>query len=181
MYKLNNKVIHIGTSFTYNDILYPRNWLQKSTETERSAIGIVWENDPVLSDDKYYWNGDANMPKDLEDVLETDDEGNPIYVQEFDQSANAGMGAMVNTDQQLVRLGLKTTMTKEVKETADSLLSQTDWYVTRKSEKDIAIPTDVTTKRDAIRTECNRLETAIAAATTVEELKSVMESQNWGN
>ena len=179
MYKLNNKVLHIGTSFTYNDILYPRNWLQKSTEAERAAIGISWENDPVLADEKYYWNGDSNMPKALEDTLQTDDEGNPIYVQEWDQSANAGMGAMVNTDQQLVTLGLKTTMTKQVKETAGSLLTQTDWYVVRKSEKNIDIPTDVVTKRDAIRTECNRLETAIAAVTNVEELKSVMESQNW--
>ena len=180
MYKLNNKVINIGTSFTYNDILYPRNWLQKSTEAERNAVGITWENDPELADDKYYWNGDINMPKALEDTLQTDDEGNPIYVQEWDQSANAGMGAMVNTDQQLVTLGLKTIMTKQIKESADSLLSQTDWYVTRKVEKDIDIPTDVSTKRDAIRTECNRLETAIDGATTVDALKTVMESQDWG-
>jgi hypothetical protein len=159
--------------------MYPSNWLQKSTEAERTAIGITWEDDPVRADDRYYWDGDINNPKALEDVNEVDEDGNPIYVQEYDATANNGEGGMVDTDEQLVTRGLKYTMKQQVKDTAGKLLASTDWYVVRNSEKSIAIPADVTTKRDAIRTECDRLETAIAGATTVEALIAVMNSQSW--
>jgi len=160
-------------------VMYPSNWLQKSTEAERTAIGITWEDDPVRADDRYYWDGDINNPKALEDVNEVDEDGNPIYVQEYDATANNGEGGMVDTDEQLVTRGLKYTMKQQVKDTAGKLLASTDWYVVRNSEKSIAIPADVTTKRDAIRTECDRLETAIAGATTVEALIAVMNSQSW--
>ena len=87
---------------------------------------------------------------------------------------------MVDTNVQVTSSGLKSRMTAKVKDAANSILSTTDWYVSRKAEKGTAIPTDVETKRDAVRTECNRLEVAIAAVTTVEELITVMQSQNWG-
>jgi hypothetical protein len=180
MYKLNEKILTLGQSFVHNDILYPRNWLQKSTQAEKDALGITWEDDPVRADDKYYWDGDINNPKALDDVNEVDADGNPIYVQEYDATANNGEGGMVDTDEQLVTRGLKHTMKQQVKDTAGKLLASTDWYVVRNSEKSTAIPADVTTKRDAIRTECNRLETAIAGATTVEALIEVMNSQDWG-
>ena len=175
MYKLGNLTLRIGRSFTVGDVMYPSNWLQKSTEAERTAIGITWEDDPVRADDRYYWDGDVNNPKALDDVNEVDDDNNPIYVQEW----NPDTEQMEDTDEQLVTRGLKYTMKQQVKDTAGKLLAQTDWYVVRNSEKSTAIPADVTTKRDAIRTECDRLETAIAGAADVEALITVMNSQDW--
>jgi hypothetical protein len=177
MYKLGNLTLRIGRSFTVGDVMYPSNWLQKSTEAERTAIGITWEDDPVRADDRYYWDGDINNPKALDDVNAVDEDGNPIYVQEW----NPDTEQMEDTDEQLVTRGLKYNMKQQVKDTAGKLLASTDWYVVRKNEKDVAIPADVTTKRDAIRTECDRLETAIAGVTTVEALITVMNSQNWGD
>jgi len=52
--------------------------------------------------------------------------------------------------------------------------------VTRKVERNVDIPTDVASKRVAIVAESERLETAIAAVTSVEQLIEVMQSQNWG-
>jgi len=176
MYKLGNLTLRIGRSFTVGDVMYPSNWLQKSTEAERTAIGITWEDDPVRADDRYYWDGDVNNPKALDDVNEVDEDNNPIYVQEY----NADTDSMVDTNKQLVTRGLKYNMKQQVRQTAGSLLATTDWYVVRNSEKSTTIPADVTTKRDAIRTECDRLETAIAGATTVEALIEVMQSQDWG-
>ena len=178
-YKLNGKTLQADRGFTHNGIQYPRNWLKLSSQGDRDAIGITWEADPVRADDKYYWDGDVNNPKALDDVNEVDEDGNPIYVQELDNS-DPENPVMVDTDEQLVTKGLKSNMTAQVKDTAGKLLASTDWYVTRLNEKSTAIPADVTTKRDAIRTECDRLETAIAAVTTVEALIEVMNSQDWG-
>ena len=157
MYKLGNLTLRIGRGFTHAEVQYPSNWLQLSTEADRNAIGIIWEEDPVRADDRYYWNGDINSPKALDDVTEEVD------------------GETYTTR------GLKHQMTAQVKHTAGRILEQTDWYVTRLNEKSTAIPADVTTKRDAIRTECDRLETAIAAVTTIEVLIEVMNSQDWGD
>ena len=179
MYKLNGKTLRIGRAFTHAEVQYPSNWLQLSTEADRNALGITWEDDPVRHDDRYYWNGDINNPKALEDKEEVDKDGNPLYVQVLDNT-DPDNPVMVDSDERLVTKGLKSNMIAQVKDTAGKLLAQTDWYVVRKNEKDVAIPADVTTKRDAIRTECDRLETAIAGASDVEALIEVMNNQNWG-
>jgi len=160
-------------------VQYPSNWLQLSTEEDRNALGITWEDDPVRADDRFYWNGDINNPKALEDKEEVDEDGNPLYVQVLDNT-DPDNPVMVDSDERLVTKGLKSNMIAQVKDTAGKLLAQTDWYVVRKNEKDVAIPADVTTKRDAIRTECDRLETAIAGSSDVEALIEVMNNQNWG-
>ena len=178
-YKHNGRTLQVGRSFTLGDIMYPANWLQKSTEAERTAVGITWEDDPVRADDRYYWDGDINNPKMLDDRLEVDENGQPLWEQVLDNSDPLNP-VMVDSNVQMKALGLKSTMTAQVKHTAGTLLANTDWYVTRKSEKGTAIPTDVETKREAVRTECDRLEVAINAVTTVEELITVMQSQNWG-
>lgn len=176
-YKLNGKTLQADRGFTHDGVQYPRNWLVKSTEAERTAIGITWEADPVRLDDRYYWNGDVNNPKALEDKLETKEDGTPLYVQVW----NPDTEQMEDTTEQVVTHGLKHTMTQQVKDTAGKLLATTDWYVTRKMERNVDIPTDVASKRTAIVAESDRLETAIAAVTTVEELINVMNTQNWGD
>ena len=179
MYKLGNLTLRIGRSFTIGDVMYPSNWLQKSTEAERTAIGITWVDDPVLADDRFYWNGDINNPKALEDKEEVDEDGNPLYVKVLDKT-DPDNPVMVDSDERLVTKGLKSNMIAQVKHTAGTLLAQTDWYVTRKVERNVDIPTDVASKRLAIVAESERLETAIAAVTSVEQLIEVMQSQNWG-
>ncbi len=178
-YKINGRLLQVGRSFTLGDIMYPANWLQKATQDQLSAVGIVWEDDPVRADDTYYQNGNVNTPYPLDDVLAVDENNQPVYVQVLDNSDPLNP-VMVDTNVQAKSSGLKSRMTAKVKDAANSILSTTDWYVSRKSEKGIAIPADVETKRDAVRTECNRLEAAINAVTTVEELITVMNSQDWG-
>ena len=178
-YKINGETLPLSRSFKLGDIQYPSNWLQLSTEADRTALGITWEDDPVRADDKYYWDGDINNPKMLDDRLEVDENGQPLWEQVLDNSDPLNP-VMVDTNVQVKTLGLKSNMVSQVKHTAGTILAQTDWYVTRKSEKAVDIPVDVETKRDAVRTECDRLEAAINAVTTVEELITVMQSQNWG-
>ena len=174
-YKLNGKTLQIGRPFVVNGNQYPRNWLQLSTQEDRDNLGITWEDDPVRADDRYYWDGNVDNPKALDDVNEVDEEGNPVYVQVW----NPDTEQMEDTDEQVVTRGLKWVSTQEVKRTAGTILAQTDWYVTRLNEKSTAIPADITAERDAVRAECDRLETAIAAVTTVSDLMDVMQSQDW--
>ena len=175
-YKLNGKTLQADRGFTHDGVQYPRNWLVKSTQGDRDALGITWEADPVRASDVYYWDGDVNNPKALEDKLETKEDGTPLYVQVY----NPDTEQMEDTTEQVVTHGLKSNMIAQVKDTAGKLLSTTDWYVTRKVERSVDIPTDVASKRVAIVAESDRLETAIAGVTTVEQLIEVMNSQDWG-
>lgn len=178
-YKIGNRVIRIGRSFTHGEITYPSNWIVKSSDAEKQAIGMIWEDDPVRVSDVFYWDGDINNPKALEDKEEVDENGNPLYVKVLDNT-DPENPVMVDSDERLVTKGLKSTMIAQVKHTAGTLLAQTDWYVTRKVERNVDIPADVAAKRAAIVAESERLETAIAAVTSVEQLIEVMQSQNWG-
>ena len=176
-YKINGKTLTIDRGFTHNEIQYPKNWLQLSTQEEKDAIGVTWEADPVRADDRYYWNGELDNPKALEDVEEIDEDGNPLYVQVW----NPETEAMENTDERLVTKGLKSTKIAEVNHTAGTILANTDWYVTRKIEREVDIPENVVTHRAAIVAESNRLENAIAAVESVEALIEVMAGQVWSD
>ena len=177
-FKLNGKTLPIDRGFTHNDIQYPRNWLRLSTQEDKDALGIIWEADPVRHDDRYYWNGELDNPKALEDVDAVDEDGNPVWEQELDNS-DPENPVMVDTDVQVVTHGLKHTMINQVKHTAGTMLAQTDWYVTRKAEREVAIPADVVAERAHVVAESERLEVAIAACADVEALIEVMNSQNW--
>ena len=177
-FKLNGKTLPIDRGFTHNDIQYPRNWLRLSTQEDKDALGITWEADPVRHDDRYYWNGELDNPKALEDVNAVDEDGNPLWEQELDNS-DPENPVMVDTDVQVVTHGLKHTMINQVKYTAGTMLAQTDWYVIRKAERDVAIPADVIAERDHVVTESERLEVAIAACANVAALIEVMNNQNW--
>lgn len=179
-FKLNGKTLPIDRGFTHNDIQYPRNWLRLSTQEDKDALGITWEADPVRHDDRYYWNGELDNPKALEDVDAVDEDGNPVWEQELDNS-DPENPVMVDTDVQVVTHGLKHTMINQVKHTAGTMLAQTDWYVVRKAEREVAIPADVVAQRAHVVAESDRLEVAIAACADVEALIEVMNNQNWSD
>ena len=121
----------------------------------------------------------TNTAKLLADEDAKDTDGNQLYVQTWDDSANGGKGAMVDTSEKRVNIGLKTTLTEQVKKTANGLLADTDWMVIRKAERDVAIPAATATYRAAVLTECTRLETAITNAADVDALVVVMKAQDW--
>jgi len=106
----------------------------------------------------------TNTAKALEDADATDRDGNNV----LDSDGN-----------QVINYGLKTTMTDQVKTTANSLLAKTDWMVIRKAERDVDIPSATATYRAAVLTECARLESAITGAANVDALQVVMAGQDW--
>ena len=69
--------------------------------------------------------------------------------------------------------GLKTIKIRAVKKEAKNLLNQTDWYVTRKSEKSTAIPSNITTWRNGIRSKQAAMETSITNANDTPALETL--------
>jgi hypothetical protein len=122
----------------------------------------------------------TNTAMAIEDVAEVDDvSGNPMYVQEYDASANGGEGAMVDTSVQMITRGLKYTFKNRIKDQANSALANTDWMVIRKAERSVEIPAATVTYRAAVITEYDRLKAAITGAADVDALAVVMGAQNW--
>jgi hypothetical protein len=173
-FQLNGQPIALDTAFTTPDgTRYPANWIRLASPSERAAIGITEAPEPESYDQRFYWG--PNNPKLLNDRFEVKEDGTPLYVQTYDPATES----MVDTTEQVVTKGLKSQWVAQVKDTAGSLLKQTDWYVTRKFERNIDVPAAVATKRAAIVTECDRLETAIKACNDVPALIAVVTNQNW--
>jgi hypothetical protein len=177
MFLLNGNRLPEGTSFyDANGTQYPSGWLNQSTEEQKAAIGITWVADVVRADDRFYWDGNLDNPKALEDKLETKIDGSPLYKQVYDKTTES----MIDTTEQVVTKGLKSNFKAQVKDTANKTLAQTDWYVIRKAERSVDIPTDIADKRSAIVTEANRLDSEIDLVDSVEGLIAILNNQTWG-
>lgn len=181
-YYLNGQKLTEGIPFTVGDFTYPWSYLEILSTIQLTSMGITQIQPQSSFDPKYYW--DDETPKNLDDVEEVDPETEePLYIKvwdpEYDNGEGKQPGAMVNSTERLISKGLKTTCTAEIKAKTNAILLNTDWYVYRKAERDIDVPTDIATHRAAIIAEASRLETAISAAADVEELISIMSSQDW--
>jgi len=171
MFQLNGNPISIDSEVTVNGIRYPH----LRDPALREQLGIVEVADPEQYDQRFYWG--VGNPKLLNDREEVDQDGNPMYVKVLGEVN--GEPAMVDSAERLVTKGLKSQWTAQVKQTAGSMLAQTDWMIVRKAERNVDIPATVVAKRAAIVAECGRLETAIAGCANVEALIVVLGSQNW--
>lgn len=131
--------------------------------------------DEIRPDDRYYLvtaNPDGSFsktPKALEDREQSDENGKLLYVQVYDEATNS----MVDSTQRLISKGLKSGHIEQIKRTANSILSQTDWMVIRKAERNIDIPADVAIYRAAVVAKASELEATVSAVTSVEELIAV--------
>lgn len=145
---LDGRKLRQGRPFTdSNGIQYPGNWLKLTSDEEKAAVGITYEPDPAPFDSRYYYS--AGNPRPVADG--TDEDGNQYT-------------------------GLKTNFAAEQKTVAGQMLSNTDWYVTRKAETGVDVPADVSTYRAAVRTVCNAREVEITSVTTTEELEALMKA-----
>jgi len=162
-FKLNGNPLAVDVPFTVGDINYPANWLRLSTADEKTALGITEVADDPTYDGRFY-NGDGSA-KTLTDTNEVDENGDPVLDENGDQ---------------VVTLGVKSVLKAQEKTTAGSLLARYDWYVVRKAEKSTAIPTAITTYRDAVRTACNTRETEITNCADTSALVTLYSNKDDG-
>jgi len=171
-WKHNHKIIQPGKVWRSSDgTLHSARWASKS-DTWKAKWGLVWEDPPASQasyDNRFYHGRQLNgtlIPKSLTDVNEVDADGNPVK----------------GTDgNQIVTPGLKTEWVKQTKKIANNKLAVHDWYVTRKAEKSTAIPTNVQTYRDAVRTKCAEIETALNGAANLTAFMALFEDTRDSN
>ena len=157
-WKYKTRTIRVGKAWVDdNGIKHPNVWM-RWTDAEKKAFGLTWEDPPASEasfDNRFYHGRKTDgtlIPKSLTDVNVVDEDGKAV---------NDPI-----TGKQMVTLGLKSVAIAQAKTEAAALLAPYDWYVTRKSETDKAIPSDVSTYRAAVRTSCAKIETAINAVKT---------------
>lgn len=154
----NGRTLKVGKSWTDdNGYKHPYNWASAWSADDKTQWGVTWQDDPDTSyDNRFYWARDVE--RSLTDINEVDEDNNPI----LDQDGN-----------QVVTKGLKTIWIENTKETANSLLAKSDWYVVRNAEKSTAIPSEISTYRDAVRTATGTIETAINACADLDAFKAL--------
>ena len=167
-----NKGIQIG------DLKYPRAIYTLWTEAERNAIGIytVEYDDSNKKDEKWYNN--TNQSYAFADNKVTASYGSATAKKHADttwtqQQIDDGMAPDGADTDTVATRGLKYNLIQTVKAQAEGILNRTDWYITRKSEKNTAIPSAITTHRDAVRTKQAAMETAITNASDTPALETL--------
>ena len=165
------RIFHNPQGFKLGDNQYSADVFTKWSNSEREAIGIyaVIINDTNKKNEKWYTNTNQTFTYDASAKTVTAAYG----------TATAKAHADTGSGDDLVE-GLKTILIRQIKQQAGDILSQTDWYVTRKSEKSTAIPNNISTHRDAVRTKQSDMETAITNAADTAALETLYEVVNTG-
>ena len=146
---------NVETGFTVNkargltigDVQYPRNIFVLWSKEELAEIGIKPYSE-VRTDKRYYSDGA---------LTRTESDGEIV-----------GTYAAIDKDVD----ALKDTMLQSVKSIAGSLQSAVDWYWSRAAKGGTEVPADVATHATAIYIEMDAKESAIAAMTTLDEVKA---------
>ena len=172
VYKVNGQTIRPGRAWKDADgILQPKNWQVWSAD-EKKAAGISEIVMQPFPDQRLYrssHNDDgtvASTARSLTDVNEVDKDGKAI----LDGNGN-----------QLVTLGVKSSLKSEVKTQQAKYLAQTDWAIVRKADKGTAIPSNIQTWRDAIRTKATEMETAIDNAADTAAVEALFIKRTMGS
>lgn len=146
------QLIPSGSQFTIGDIQYPTNWLQLATDDDKTVLGIVEVTYDTRPNDTYYW------------VTES--------VPTYDSETNTVRVTYTTTDKDIQQL--KALAVQQIKSSAHSLLSTSDWMVVRAAEPNgTAVSTPWLTWRASIRTAAQTQITTINSATTVAELIAI--------
>ena len=146
------EIINAPKIITIGGITHPRTIFSLWTDAERKAIGIL----PVTRAN--HLDGDYHT------------ENNPSYA--IDEDGNAVTETITKAvDNTLATV--KTSQLNKIKIRCNNLLMSTDWYVTRKYERSVAIPDKIIAFRAAVLTVYGASKSAINGAANIDALKTV--------
>jgi len=167
--------------FTLGDLQYPKDIFTKWSVEEKEAIGIheVVFDDSNKKDEQWYINTDQTFAFANDTVTASYGTATPkahadtLFTAQ-DEIDERGIEGELN-----VR-GLKYNLIKDLKVNVSNILANTDWYITRNSEKSTAIPSSISTHRDAVRTKQAQMETVITNASNTPALETLYTYVNTG-
>ena len=159
-------------------IKHPASIFTLWTESERNAIGVytVEIDNTNKKDEEWYVNTNITYAFGSGKVTGTygtataKPHADILYTEQNKTDNEIPTGKDVGD---VKTEGLKTVLIRQVKIDAEAILNETDWYVTRKAEKSTAIPSAITTHRDAVRTKQAEMETAITNAADTPALETL--------
>ena len=163
---------------TIGDNQYPKAIFTIWTEAERNAINIyeVTIDESKRKNEKWYINTnitysfDGTNAKGAYGDATAKKHADTTWTQQQIDDGDAPAGADTDT---VATRGLKYKLIEIVKQDAENELNKTDWYITRKSEKDTAIPSAITTHRDAVRSKQASMCTSITNASDTPALETL--------
>ena len=179
------KLINNPKSLVIGDVRYPAKIFSVWSMSELNAIGI-YEVITDLSnkkDEKWYINTDESYA--FADNQVTRSWGTATAK----AHADTLFTAQDKTDDKIpegknvgdvATRGLKYNLIKDLKTTVANELARTDWYITRNTEKSTAIPSDISTHRDNVRTKQASMETQILNASDTPALETLYTYVNTG-
>ena len=169
-------------SIVLNNVRYSSQIFTIWTDAQRKDLGIL----PIVIsgshlDTRFYIEkdysdaiaGDGNSVIRTIGVKDSDrnlNDVNEVWTQSEIDDGQAPDGTSVNDPKldkdgnQMITRGLKYNAIQKVKTQQAGFLAQTDWYIIRKADAGTAIPSNIQTWRNAIRTDATEIETAITNA-----------------
>jgi len=173
-----SKLITNPKSMVIGDVRYPAKIFQLWSQSELNAIGIyeVVTDSSNFKDEKWYINTDESYSFADNQVTRSWGTATPkAHADTLWTQADSDDGNLPD-DKEVgdVRVeGLKTQLIRTLKQQVSGELSKTDWYITRNTEKETAIPSAISTHRDAVRTKQAEMETAITNASDTPALETL--------
>ena len=175
-----SKYINHPKSLVIGDVRYPARIFSVWTASELAAIGIieVTFDDSKKKDEMYYINTNQTFTYDADAGTVTATYGDATAKAHADTlwTAQDNTDGLIPDDKDVgdVKVeGLKTVLIRTLKQQVAGILADTDWYITRNAEKTTAIPSAISTHRDAVRTKQASMETAITNATDTPALETL--------
>ena len=164
--------------FMLGDVQYSSDIFMKWSVEEKTAIGIheVIFDDSNKKDEEWYIN--TNQSFAFASGTVTASYGSATAKAHADSlwTQKDSDDDLMSDDQSVGDIktrGLKYNLIKTLKSQVANELSITDWYITRKTEKSTAIPSAISTHRDAVRTKQAQMETAITNASDTAALETL--------
>jgi hypothetical protein len=144
-------------------VQYPASIFTLWSKAEKETIGLyeIIVDNSNLKDSAYYINGAESITWASNTVTKS-----------FASATAKALNDVTDEDGNVTR-GLKYNHKEVINSQAAGNLAPTDWMVVRAAEGGTAVPSDITTKRAAVRTKANEMCTQIDGAADVDALAAL--------
>ena len=172
------KFINHPKSMVIGDVRYPAKIFQLWSASELNAIGIyeVVTDSTNFKDEKWYINTNESYAYSSGTVTRSWGTATPkAHADTLWTQADSDDGDLPDDKSvgDVKTRGLKYNLIQTLKQQVAGELANTDWYITRNTEKSTAIPSNISTHRDAVRTKQAEMETAITNASNTPALETL--------